>query len=126
MQLRKLAELQAAATTVGSLPVQVNLLFYQGDDFYLRINVTDKLGAPIDLTAYTPKAQIRSSPGSGVIQATFTASIVAPNGVMLHLPSAQSVLVASAAAWDVQITDSAGVITTIAYGSVSCTREVTT
>lgn len=123
--VRKEAQERAAraATTVGKLPTQVNLTMYQGDSFYLRITLT---GSNIDITGYTAKADIKSSPGSGSVIASFAATVSAPTQIDLALSAAQSVLVPSAASWDVQITDSAGVVTTLAYGSITSMRQVTT
>ena len=123
MQLRRQAEALAAATNVGTLPTQVNLTLYQGDNFYLRITLS---GSNVDITGYTAKSEIKSSPGAGAAIASFTATVSGPTQLDLALPAAQSVLVPSSASWDVQITDSAGVVTTLAYGSISAMRQVTT
>lgn len=123
MQRRRQAEALASATVVGALPTLVNLTLYQGDDFYLRINVT---GTGVNLTGYTAKADIKSSPGSGAVIATFAATITSSTQVDLHLTAVQAALVPATAAWDVQVTDPTGVITTLAYGSVTSMRQVTT
>lgn len=116
--------LAATAQVVGQLPTRVDLVLYQGDDFFLNV-VVDTTVTPIDLSTYTPKAEIRASPGAATVIATFDAVIVDTVTIGLHLPSAESTLIATAASWDVQITDPAGVVTTICYGSVSPTKEVT-
>lgn len=109
---------------VGDLPARVDLVIYQGDDFHLLITV-DTAVAGIDLTLCTPKAEIRSSAGSPDLVATFTASILDPVTIALHLPSTESVKLTANAAWDVQITDAIGADSTLAYGTVAVTRQVT-
>ena len=109
---------------IGKLPVQASLITYQGDDFYLKVKVDDT-AVPIDLTLFTPKAQIRSSPGAADLVATFDITVLDATTLMMHLPSAQSAKVPASAAWDLQITDSAGAVTTLLYGTITAAREVT-
>lgn len=126
MQLRQQAEAAAQvdtrAVSVGELPSVVNLVLYQGDDFFVRITVGSPVG---DLTGYTAKAEIRTTAASNTALATFDATIIDAFTVGLHLPANQSKLVTTAAVWDVQVTDPAGQVTTLAYGTVAVTREVT-
>lgn len=117
-------DVRATATVVGAPPALVNLLLYQGDDFYLDIILSGS-GA-IDLTSYTPKAEIRPTPGSATLIASFAVTITGATTMRLHLLHAQAELLVGDAAWDVQITDSAGVVTTVAYGSITLTKQVTT
>jgi hypothetical protein len=117
-------DMQAAGVTVGTLPAVVNLILYQGDDFYLHVNVNPGT-PPVDLTSYTAKAEIRSTPGASTVIATFTATIVDSDTVGLHLPAAQADLVSVPAFWDVQVTDVLGAVTTLAYGTVTPTKDVT-
>lgn len=114
-----------AMATAGSLPPRVDLALYQGDDFFLRITI-DVSASPVDLTTYTPKAEIRATPGSDVVLASFTCVVVNPVVLELHLTSAQSTDLPATCAWDVQITDTAAVVTTLVYGSVAVMKEVTT
>ena len=113
-----------AAQSAGSLPLAVDLVLYRGDDFYLDVAVTDAGGAPFDLTGYTAAAQIRATPDTAdPPAATFTATITGST-VQLHLPSDESGGVPAVAAWDVQITK-AGIVTTLAFGAVATTLDVT-
>lgn len=114
-----------AATVVGQAPTRADLIVYQGDDFDLKV-VMAPATPPVDLTTYTAKAQIRSAPGASTILAAFTVTIPDAATILLHLPSAQSQLLTSKAAWDVQITAPGGRVTTLAYGAVMATRQVTT
>jgi hypothetical protein len=114
----------ASARLVGQSPMRVDLSIYQGDDFFLNVEVDDTVSS-IDLTGYTPKAEIRAVAGGPTVIATFDAVILSPTTVGLHLPNDQSDLLTAAAAWDVQITSPTGVVTTLAYGSVIVMKQVT-
>ena len=109
-----------ATETAGSLPPRIDLALYQGDDFFLIVRCTGVI-----LTAYTAKSQIRSTPGGPDVLATFTATIPTADEVHLHLASVDATDLPAACAWDVQITDAAGVVTTLCYGNVAVTKEVT-
>jgi phage tail sheath gpL-like len=101
----------------------VDLAIYQGDDFTLTLTVTDPAGNPLDLSASTIAAQIRAAPGADVA-ATFTVS-VATNVVTLTLPHAQTAALAGSGVWDVQSTDPAGHVLTLAAGVVTVVADVT-
>ncbi len=122
--IRAEREARTTATVVGVLPARVDLVIYQGDDFFLNVTVDDSV-TPIDLTGYIPQAEIRTAPGATTVTATFDATIADSTTVALHLPNDQSMLLTGNAAWDVQITDLAGVVTTLAYGTVTLTKQVT-
>jgi hypothetical protein len=111
-------------TQVGELPAAVDLLLYAGDDFRIVIDVTDGADAPVDLTGHTPKAQIRATTDAAAPLVAFAATVAA-NAVTLVLTSVQTTALPATAVWDVQLTDPAAVVTTLAYGKVSTTPEVT-
>jgi|SRR5262245_36112227 len=114
-----------ARATIDETPPAVDLLVYQGDDLLLDVIVTDPVsGAPVDLTGYTPKAQIRTTPPDPTVLATFVCTIAA-NVIHMHLPALDSAALAAPAAWDVQIVDAAGIVRTLVYGAVKPTLEVT-
>lgn len=115
-----------ARNLVGTLPTQVDLVLYQGDDTYLDVVVTDPVsGAPADLTGHTAQAQIRLTPDATEVLADFVATIEA-HVIHLHLPHDQAEqLPAGCAAWDLQTTGPAGEITTLAYGGCRVTPQVT-
>lgn len=113
-----------AATSVGQAPTQVNLTIYQGDDFFLNVVVAMTSGV-VDLTGYTPKAEIRTNAGAPTVLATFAAEIANANTVSLHLDHAQSTLLNNNAVWDIQITDPTGLVTTLACGTVTVMKQVT-
>jgi hypothetical protein len=114
-----------AVTTVGTLPSPVNLVLYQGDDFYLDLLVRDPSGNPVDVDGQIPKADIRLAAGATSVLAAFVATVVDNFTISLHLTSAESTKLTASAVWDVQITDLAGVVTTLAAGSVTVVRQVT-
>ena len=110
--------------TITQLPAVVNLVIYQGDDFYLDLTVTDAGGGPADLTGFTATAQVRSTPGSTVDppMATFTCTI-AGDVIHVHLPNSEAAKLNNPAAWDCQI--EATDVITLVYGKVTVTLQVT-
>jgi hypothetical protein len=111
------------AVEIVTLPLAVNLTIYQGDDFFLYLTVTDTLGNPINMDGWTAAAQIRAAPTTQVI-AAFTGSTTA-NQVALQLPHLEAMKLPRKAVWDCQVTDLAGVVTTLVAGKVTATPEVT-
>jgi len=113
----------AATQAVGTLPLAVDLVLYRGDDFYLDVAVTDDAGQPFTLAGYTPAAQVRQTTDAAEIVATFVAT-VSTNVVHLHLTAAVAVGLTDGV-WDVQVTSAAGEVTTLAFGAVRVTHDVT-
>lgn len=99
-------------------------MIYQGDDILLDVIVTDEAGAGMDLTGYTPKAQIRLTPPDATVLAEFVCTVEA-NVIHLVLAHTDSAAITTACAWDVQITSAGGAVRTLAYGAVKPTLEVT-
>jgi len=114
----------AASQSVGTLPAQVDLVLYRGDDFYLDITVTDTGGGAVDLTGYTATAQVRLSTESSEILATFVGTTAA-NVVHLHLDDPEASKLTADAVWDVQVAGPSGDVTTLAFGAVHATPDVT-
>lgn len=110
-------------TTIGSLPAQIDLVLYQGDDFFFNMKVFDSDQVPSDLTDQTAKAEIRTKPGGTLI--TEFDVVIDTNVIYVQLPHDQCSLLSKVSSWDIQLTDGAGVVTTLAYGSVRPTPEVT-
>ena len=113
-----------AASEIVAVPAAVNLILYQGDDFTLRIDVTDEGGEPFDLAAYEAEAQIRQTADADDIAGAFVATIQEGNAIYLHLTSPVSAALPLACVWDVQIT-AGPAVTTLAAGTITLTREVT-
>jgi hypothetical protein len=113
------------ATQVGALPAGVDLVMYAGDDFWVNIKVSDSTGAPVDLTPYTARAQIRSAPRSAVVLGEFEITKPDTSTLKLYLPGAISKALPGLCAWDVQISDATDVVMTLAAGSLWVAPEVT-
>jgi|SRR6516225_6809995 hypothetical protein len=105
-----------------------DLSIYQGDDYAAMINVyqSDNV-TPANLTGFTAQAQIRPGPADQApVAAEFTTAIVLPNQISISLTHTQTTsLTAFGYEWDLQITSSAGAITTLLAGAVAVTQEVT-
>ena len=111
-------------TTVGAIPAAVDLAVYQGDDFGpLTLTVTNPDGSAANLTGATFNAQIRSAPGAATVLASFTTS-VATNVITLTMAATDTLTLPAGAAWDCQMTTSAGKIQTLAAGQVKTTADV--
>jgi hypothetical protein len=114
-----------ARATIDETPLAVDLSVYQGDDIFLDVIVTDPgTGDPIDLTGYTPKAQIRTTPPDPTVLAEFGCTIAA-NVIHLHLLATDAAALAATASWDCQITSPTGIVRTLVYGLVKPVAEVT-
>lgn len=116
-------------------PARYDLSIYQGDDFSLTLRLREQnpdltLGAYIDLTGATAKAEIRATAASATVLAEFTATVldqtVTPGGLQLSLTHDQTAGLAAGVngVWDIQVTQ-AGLITTYLHGNVTVTAEVT-
>lgn len=114
----------AGVQEVVVLPTTINLTFYEGDDFYLDMTVTDSTG-PIDLTNSQPMSQIRITPDDDNILASFDIVIDGTTqGLLhLHLNALDSNGLPAHCAWDIQLSNPA--ITTIAAGTVTVKPQVT-
>lgn len=111
--------------TLTVLPATINLVIYQGDDFFFDMQVVDQNSNLIDLTNSQPMSQIRLTPDGPTVLASFVVTI--DTGVLgllhFHLPALQSNLLPLTSAWDVQLSNPN--ITTLAAGSVTCEPQVT-
>jgi hypothetical protein len=115
-----------ARITISQIPAAVDLLLYQGDDFFLDIHAANTDGSDFDLTGWTPKAQFRVTPPDDTVMAELSCTAAA-SVVSVHLThDASTALVFDRYTWDVQVTrDSDGVVQTLCYGNVTMTDEVT-
>ena len=104
-----------------------NLFVDQGADYSNIITVASTTGAPLDLTGFTVKSQMRKSYTSSTFY-NFTASIYdAVNGkVRLQLNSTQSeAIIPGRYLYDVEITSGSGGKTRVIEGIVTVTPEIT-
>jgi hypothetical protein len=116
------------AEVIGVLPEQIDLMMYQGDDFYMTVRVLDDAGGLAVLTGFTARSQIRSSPQSATVLATFATVIRSPGYVDCHLPGAiTATLTPGAAVWDFELTDpsGSGQVSTPCAGNVTVVAQVT-
>jgi hypothetical protein len=115
----------APVQEVVVLPTPINLTFYQGDDFYLDLTVTDPNNNPVDCTNAAPMSQIRPAPDDPNTLAVLTVTVDATthNLLHLHVAAADSAYLPQHAAWDIQLSSPS--ITTIAAGTVTCNPQVT-
>lgn len=105
-----------------------DLAIYQGDDWAATVTVTNADGTPADLTGYTAQSQIRTGPADQtyLVAAELLCDVVLPNLISLSLTHDQTTLLTEPTyQWDLQITSSAGEITTILRGDVNVAPEVT-
>jgi len=110
--------------TVTVTPQEVDLNLYQGDDFYLDVQVTDLNSNPINVTGSAPLSQIRATPQSPATIASFTITIDGTTTGLLHLHLAASDAnnLPPEAVWDLQLSSPS--VTTIAAGKVTVTPQV--
>jgi hypothetical protein len=115
----------APVQEVVVLPTPINLTFYQGDDFYLDLTVTDPNNNPVDCTNAQPISQIRPAPDDPNTLANLTVTVDATthNLLHLHVAAADSAMLPLNSAWDIQLSSPS--ITTIAAGTVTCNPQVT-
>jgi len=105
----------------------VNLNLYAGDDFVMVVTVQNDDGSAVDLTGYTAVSQIKTRIGDATPLATFTCVTGGTAGtVTMTLPNAESASLTSGVVYDMQITSSGGVITTLIAGSLTINPQVTT
>jgi hypothetical protein len=120
------------------IPAACDISLYRGDYFEMTLRVrqgtltgtTYTPGPYIDLTGWTPKAEIRANEDATTALATFTTEVldqVASKGaVHLSLPSSESALLSAATAiWDVQLTDPQTHVYTYLRGKVTITKDIT-
>ena len=107
------------------MPAQYNLLVYRGDNgkWQFKIWTDASKTTPVDLTGYTVKAELRNKPAGTTIVPT-TCTVTLPNIVTMVLTAANAKLAVSGV-WDLQFTDSTGIVTTMVAGIVTVTPDVT-
>lgn len=119
-------EIAGGPLNAGAMPVNENLKIYQGDYVELYLVLKDSGGTPMNLTGYTPKAQIKPTYG-GAVSAEFECTVTAnPGEIHIFLSSEDcAALEAGDYIWDFQLTSVGGTRTYLA-GDVVVIPEVTT
>jgi|SRR5215467_7594308 len=107
-----------------------NLCVFQGDDFACYVTVLNRGdGSFADLTDFTAQSQIRMGPADetpGLVAATITCTVLVPCFISLWIPrELTQTLNQWGYVWDLQLTSSAGNVTTILCGDVTVAPEVT-
>jgi len=114
----------AKSQRVVALPQACSVAFYQGDDFYLDVTVTDPDGTtPVDVSDVNPQAQIRLTAEAEEVLAEFAIEPDTDGVLHLHLPAADTAVLPQIAVWDLQI-ETPDVVTVMA-GAVNVKRQVT-
>lgn len=108
--------------TPGRLPLSL----YRGDTYRWRFRLWDDVAQTeaSDLTGVTATAQIRDRVGGNLITA-LDCTVVLPNIVEAVLTAANSALLPSTGAWDLQLLYVSGDVATVLAGPVSVVADVT-
>jgi len=102
-----------------------DIRFRQGDDVNKTVTVRNADGTLADLTGYTALAQIRRDVADvdPTIDATFACTI-SGSDVIMYLGDDQTTSLTGEYVWDLQVTSSAGITTTIMTGQAIADAEV--
>lgn len=105
-----------------------DLRIYEGDDRPITWPVTDASGAPVDLTDYTVRAQVRAHPDSEVVlhewSTTNSRAEIVGSSVLLHVDDSDS-WDWSRGVYDLHLIDSTNRHEVIAWGRVTVLPGVT-
>ena len=109
------------------MAVIANIYIDQGTDFTVQVDCTDTAGDVLNLTGYTPTAQIRKTYGSSNATATFTCSHTGVGGVVnMSFTDVQTTAIESGRyVYDLMVTDGSGVKSRIVEGQAIVTPGVT-
>ena len=114
-------------------PGTYDIAIYQGDTFRISFQMLSPDSAPIDLTGYTPKMQLRDAPNpAGALIATFAVALATQSGATLgQVDIVLSTTLSTALDptlkywYDFQLTDPGGGIDTYVKGQAFVTPQVT-
>ena len=105
-----------------------DIVIDQGSDFALSITIAED-GSAVNLSTHTVSAQLRPTPSSNTLSATFTCTVTdAANGtIKMTLPYATTANIASGKYYyDLEVyNSSANTITRLLQGVARVTQEVT-
>lgn len=126
--------------TIGALALTIalaaqiagphSLTLTQGQAWTETLTIKNSLGAAVDLTGYTAKAQIRPSPQSATVLAEITCTFAVDRTtgvIVISLTGTQTAAMPanSASVWDMFITDTSGNSLRILQGQVTTIARVT-
>jgi len=108
------------------MAIKANLLIDQGASFATSVTITNEDGAPVDLTGYLGSGQMRRH-YSSLTYIPLTVSVSANIGVVgISLTSDQtSAVSAGRYVYDVELRNSAGIVSRIVEGIATVTPQVT-
>lgn len=112
--------------SVKIIPAKLNYTITRGDDFADEITFEDEAEAPIDVSARTFTAQVRTDPDAETVTATMTVDMTdaATGVIVLRIADTVTDDLDGSYVWDLQ-QDTAGVIRTIAGGGFVVNKDVT-
>jgi hypothetical protein len=115
-------------TVINAVPQTLDLNLYAGDDFSLTLTITDESGAPYNLSG-AMNAQVRKGHALELVATPAVNSVNPPSGVVyLYLSAVQTTALGEGGgrhSWDLQHTDTNGLVTTICKGGVSTALDIT-
>jgi len=110
-----------------SLPVNVDLVIYKGDDLEVLVNITDSSSVAVNLTGATATAHMKSDYEDRVPKPFTCTPTGQPGQVKISLSATDtSLLIPGSYIWDFQIKYSNGRVKTYMAGDVTVMNEVTT
>jgi len=110
--------------TITVLPQEIDLVIYEGDDFFMDMIVTDANSQPVDVTNAQPMSQIRDAPDGNLLASlVITVDTTQTNLMHIQLQAADSNGLPANCAWDIQL--SSPTIVTLARGTVQVHPQVT-
>lgn len=110
-----------------AVPADQDLTITRGDTETLVLTITSDGSTPIDVTGRTYTAQIRSTPDSSTVKASFSCAVTsgASGQVTCTLSAASSALLSAGNYfWDLQ-ENAGGIISTLLSGTVTVLADVT-
>jgi hypothetical protein len=107
------------------LPGRFSLQLYRGDSASYQFTIwSDRQGmTPLDIAGCIPLAEIRDAPG-GLLLATMTTIIQAPNIVKMSLTPGQTLALPHKAVWDLQLSFGTSEVLTPIAGGVAVQDDV--
>ncbi len=108
------------------MATKINLIIDQGASFETTLNLTDDNDNAVNLTGYTGAGQIRKHYTSSTAT-SFSVTLGGANGTLTIGLSANSTanLASGRYVYDIEVTDSSGIVSRLFEGIVTVTPQVT-